>query len=149
MVLTLNIILLIYFILFWLFLFICDFKFVISFHPLQIFSIQKRLFLLPSLSKKLPLNRCFYFNHENHKSRWMWDCPFLFPLLDHSMPKYISIYMINGRLEEFFFFLGYQTKRLHHIIKFGVSLAIILTRFLLSANTESEVLKKNKAKSHF
>ena len=87
----------------------------------------------------------FYFNHENHKSRWMRNCPFLFPLLDHSMPKYISIYMNSGRLEEvffFFFFFGYQTKRLHHITKFGVSLAIILASFLLSANTESEVLKK-------
>ena len=59
------------------------------------------------------------------------------------MPKYISIYMNSGRLEEvFFFFFGYQTKRLHHITKFGVSLAIILASFLLSANTESEVLKK-------
>ena len=38
---------------------------------------------------KLRLNRCFYFNHENHKNRWMWDCPFLFSSFG---PFHIQIY---------------------------------------------------------
>ena len=49
---------------------------------------------------KLRLNRCFYFNHENHKIDECEIAHSCFPLLDHFIPKYIAIHMNSGRLEE-------------------------------------------------